>query len=123
MKRKNKTSYEQGRGSEYWAMLFLFFKGYRILTRRFVFGRGTNAGEIDLIAYKKQTIVFVEVKRRKTYDEAAYAISTKQKQRIIKAAGAYLKYHPQYQQMNMRFDALLLYSSHLPVHIQNAWQS
>jgi putative endonuclease len=65
-------------------------KGYRILKKRF----RTPYGEIDLVARKRNLLAFVEVKARASLDEAAYAVTPRQQQRIIAATQAWLMAHP-----------------------------
>ncbi|HUU66777.1 MAG TPA: YraN family protein [Methyloceanibacter sp.] len=43
-------------------------KGYRIVARRYK----TPVGEIDLVALKARRLAFIEVKRRRTQDDAAW---------------------------------------------------
>ncbi len=64
------------------AALMLRFKGYRILARRFV----VSGGEIDLIARRGGSIVFVEVKARADIEIAAISISATKRRRIARAA-------------------------------------
>ncbi len=62
--------------------------GYVILHRNFRFGRN----EIDLIARKGKTIVFVEVKTRRGagYGEPEEAVTAEKIRRIRRVASAYL---------------------------------
>ena len=86
----SKTSYQIGLYSEFLARMYLRFHGYRILKSRYVTGKNTNRAEIDIIARHKNTIVFVEVKARKTTDAAWDAISSQQSKRLRRAAETYL---------------------------------
>lgn len=65
--------------------------GYRILAR----GYRTALSEIDLIAYGKKTIVFVEVKTWSRAGEGgpSDAVDHDKQQRLTKAALVYLKKH------------------------------
>ena len=56
--------------------------GHRILGRRFK----TPAGEIDLIAFKKNRVAFVEVKRRQTNEDAEAAVTPTLRRRVRRAA-------------------------------------
>lgn len=58
---------ETGRYGEELALKFLRNKGYKILRQNFIpkFSRGINRSEIDIIAKKQQSIIFVEVKALK----------------------------------------------------------
>lgn len=59
MKSQNKVSGNKGEGI---AAHFLVKKGYRVLVQNF----RTKNGEIDIIATKNNTLVFIEVKTRLT---------------------------------------------------------
>ncbi len=85
-----KTSYQVGLYSEFLARMYLRFHGYRILKSRYVTGKNTNRAEIDIIAKHKNTIVFIEVKARKTVDAAWDAITPQQSARLRRAAETYL---------------------------------
>ena len=113
---------QKGNFAEFYARLLLRLKGYRIIEKNLITGRGTTAGEIDIIALKGKTIVFVEVKERQTLENALYAIKPMQQKRIFNAAKFYLQRHPKYQTYDIRFDAVFV--SQLKIkHIKNAWQT
>ena len=78
-------------------------KGYRIVARRYK----TPVGEIDLVALKDKRLAFVEVKRRKTRDDAAWTLPTRQRRRIVRAAQYWLASHPDFAGHDMRFDVVL----------------
>ena len=59
-----------GRIAEAAAAWHLRLHGYRILARRFA----TPVGEIDLVAQRRNLLVFVEVKRRATVTSALAAL-------------------------------------------------
>ena len=119
---KKRTNYASGHFAEKLAALILQCKGYRLLAKNFVTGRGTGAGEIDLIMLKKHTLVFVEVKKRKDLMTAAEAITWKNKTRTIRASAAFLRRYPKYNSHDIRYDAVLFYPHHLPKHIKDAWR-
>jgi len=110
----------RGRGlrAETLAALYLRCKGYRILARGF----RTRSGEIDIIARRGRTLVLVEVKRRPSREDAAWAITPTQKQRIERATAGFLAGHPAYSDLAVRFDALLLAPGRWPQHIEDAWR-
>ena len=96
---------------------FLLDKGYNILKMNF----RCKGAEVDIIARDKNTLVFVEVKKRRTLDEAAYAITLKQMQRLIKGAAVFVGNKPQYSGYDIRFDAVLVNLPFSIRHLQNAW--
>ena len=67
------VAFRVGLSAESRAAAFLIAKGYRILARRF----RTPVGEIDIVAGRRNTLVFVEVKARHTLDDAAEAVYLK----------------------------------------------
>ena len=99
------------------ARLFLRFKGYRILEIRY----RNPFGEIDLITRKRNTLIAVEIKFRKTQNTAAESISKHQQERIIKAFRAYSA-KISWQPKEYRFDVILITPWSLPHHLKNAWQ-
>ena len=70
--------------------LLLRLKGNRIVARRYK----TPVGEIDLVALKGKRLAFIEVKRRKTREDAAWTLPTRQRRRIVSAAQYWLAGHP-----------------------------
>lgn len=115
---KRQETYRRGLIAEGAAKWFLRVKGYRILRQRYK----CPLGEIDIIARKGDTIVFVEVKHRQTGDKAREAISPRQQQRITRAAEHFLKSQGT-QHIRCRFDAVLLHPPFGIDHIKNAWGS
>lgn len=88
--RFNMTSYSVGIFSEFIACLYLRIHGFRILCRRYVTGRNTNRAEIDIIAKKKNLLIFVEVKHRKDLTAGLEAVTKKQSLRLRQAAETYI---------------------------------
>lgn len=79
--------------------------GYRILAR----GVDSPLGELDIIAVDGRTIVFVEVKTRRTTDAGhpADAIDERKERRITQAALAYLKANG-FLKYSARFDVVAI---------------
>ena len=113
------AAFRTGLSAESRAAAYLIAKGYSILARRF----RTPHGEIDLVARKRNLIAFVEVKARASLDEAAYAVTPRQQQRIINAAQAWLMAHPEHAEFDMRFDAMLIAPRRLPRHLLAAFDA
>jgi putative endonuclease len=112
-------AFRTGLSAESRAAAFLLAKGYRILARRF----RTPHGEIDIVARRRNTIAFVEVKARETLDEAAYAVTPRQQARIIAAAQAWLMAHGEHEGYDLRFDAMLIAPRRLPRHLMAAFDA
>lgn len=110
-------SYFKGVFAEYFAMLYLLLCGYVILARRFK----TKVGEIDVIAKKSRQLIFIEVKFRQSYEDAALAVTPKNQQRVLRASQAYIQKNPQYEGYEIRFDVVLWSSYARLSHIKNAW--
>lgn len=115
------NNYHLGHFAEFIALLFLRLCGYQKVAINFVTGKGTGAGEIDLIVRKNNTLIFVEVKKRQDINAAAYSILPKQQQRIRKAAEAFIATHKKYQDFNIRFDVVLFSNTWKIKHLQNAF--
>ena len=77
-----------GRAGEFFALLLLLAKGYRLRHRNW---RGAG-GELDLVMQQRGTTVFVEVKARSSDDfgGAAAALDAKKKKTLVRTASAYL---------------------------------
>ncbi len=78
-----------GERSEALAAIHLKKHGYKILEQNY----RTKLGEIDIIAKNKDTIVFVEVKARKSYHygDPKLAVTLKKQMKISMVALQYLK--------------------------------
>src|SRR5688572_20572484 len=100
----------------------LMLGGWRILERKLVRGRGTGAGEIDIIARRGDIVAFIEVKARADEDTAAASLLGQQRQRIIRAAEAFLQRHPDLSQCQLRFDVMVLGRGLWPKHLADAWR-
>jgi putative endonuclease len=107
-----RTSELRGRMAEWVGAALLFAKGYRILGRRC----RTRSGEIDLIAVRAGTIVFVEVKQRRSRADAEAAITARQSHRLRNAADLWLVDRPRFQDLERRFDSVFVLPGRLPIH-------
>jgi putative endonuclease len=107
----------KGRRAETIAALFLQLKGYRILARRV----RTRVGEIDLVARKGDTLVFVEVKARATLDSGLFALHPAARRRI-EAASRVLAPHYAGKCTTTRIDAVLVRPWAMPVHMVAVWR-
>lgn len=84
------TSYSVGIFSEFVACMYLRIHGFRILRRRYITGKNTNRAEIDIIAKKKNLLIFVEVKHRKDLITGLDAVTKQQTRRLRQAAETYI---------------------------------
>ena len=108
-----------GRRGEWIAAWFLRLKGYRIRAVR----TKTPIGEIDLIAERFGTTVFVEVKARQRAELEAEALFAVNRRRIVRAADWYIARHPRLAQRPMRFDVIFLAPGRWPRHHVNAFDA
>ena len=78
-------------------------RGYKILKRNYV----SKYGEIDIVAYDKGTISFVEVKTRQSenYGPPELAVTKEKRRRIIRTALNYLKKN-HIEDIECRFDVV-----------------
>ncbi len=99
------------------AALYFFCCGYRIEARRW----RCALGEIDLILRRRNILVFVEVKLRKTMEAALSSISHQQQARILRAAQIYVSGQKNSDPLTLRADAFCCAPWRWPVHIENAF--
>ncbi len=78
-------------------------------------------GEIDLVAREGACVVFVEVKKARTFAAAAERVTERQFRRIAAAALDYLADHPRGQDAEMRFDVALVNDRGEVSVLENAW--
>ena len=79
-------------------------QGYELLAERW---RGSG-GEIDLIARDGAEVVFIEVKKSRSFSQAAARISARQIARLQAAASEYMALLPEGQNTPVRFDVALV---------------
>jgi putative endonuclease len=113
---EKQVAFRLGISAESRAAAYLIAKGYRILARRWK----SPYGELDIVARRRKLLLFVEVKARASLDEAAEAVTERQRQRIANAAQAWLATYPQPDVLDMRFDAVLVAPGKMPRHIEAA---
>ncbi len=114
---KRQKAFRLGFSAESRAALFLMAKGFRILARRWK----TPIGEVDIVARRRNLLLFVEVKARASLDEAAESLTVFQQRRIVAAARAWLAIKPDPRLTDIRFDAILIAPGKMPRHIQSAF--
>ncbi len=103
------------------AAAFLTDQGYTIIERNWKI----KGGEIDIIAVKGDTVVFVEVKTlpNATLDMLQSVLGPQKQKRIIKISKRFLQIHRQYSKYLVRFDVIINDMQGLPpvYHIENAF--
>lgn len=113
------NSREKGRNYENKAAQFLQEQGYVIKETNWI----NITGEIDIIGYDKQTLVFVEVKYRKgnTFGLPQEAVTPGKQKKIIKTALIYLKKNG-IKNTDIRFDVVSICANAIEL-IKNAFTS
>lgn len=100
------NSYESGLFAEFLAKMYLRMHGFRIVRSRYITGRNTGRAEIDIIARRRNLMIFVEVKRRPSVDIAWAAITPVQSVRLRRAAENFIARNG--WTGDTRFDAILV---------------
>src|SRR5260370_38142696 len=72
------VAFRLGISAESRAAAVLIAKGFRILARRW----RSPVGEIDIIAARRHLLIFVEVKAREKFDDAAWSVTDRRRARI-----------------------------------------
>jgi putative endonuclease len=121
LKKPEETTKIKGDRGEDTAARFLEDAGYTIIARRW----RTRQGEIDIIAFKGDVLVFAEVKTLPggCFDTLAHVLNTRKQKRIIETAKRFLGKHRQYNECFIRFDVLIVDMPGLEAvsHIENAF--
>lgn len=116
---KRRRAHALGLNAETLAAWYLRLTGWRILKRRYK----TKAGEIDLIAKRRKTVAFVEVKARRTRRAALEAVTPASQKRIVRAAKIFVAQHAKAGFYTLRFDIVIVRPWALPERIENAFEA
>ncbi|MEL6359558.1 MAG: YraN family protein [Pseudomonadota bacterium] len=90
----------KGRQAEWLVACHYFARGYRIIAIRYK----SPGGEADLVAFRGDTLAFIEVKARNDFDTAILAVAPRQRARIESASRNFLSRNRQYAEFGVRFD-------------------
>lgn len=106
----------RGRGAETIACWYLRVHGWRILARR----ARVPGGEVDIVARRGGTLIFVEVKARASDGAAAIALDPWRLRRVVAAAE---RLAPRYMRDGdaVRIDALFIVPGRWPRHLADVW--
>ncbi len=101
--------HEKGVRGEGIAAQFLTGKGYRVVARNY----RSRRGEVDIVACKEDTIVFVEVKSwdALSADSLEHSLSAAKRRRILDTARWFLYTHPEHRDRQVRFDLIFVHGS------------
>lgn len=91
--KKRNQNQKTGKWGEELALAFLQQKGFRLLEKNY----RTSSGEIDLIFFKNEELVFVEVKTRRSrnFGSPEEAVDDDKLEHLEFAVEAYLGQHPE----------------------------
>ena len=106
-----------GQWGEKRAAWWLRLHGWRIIARRVK----VRSGEIDLIARRWRTTVFVEVKARRTLADLDSAIDSYRLRRVSAAVRAVSHLYARPGD-DLRIDVILIAPRRWPRHLVNVWQ-
>jgi putative endonuclease len=100
-----------GQKAEQLALEHLEAQGLTLVTRNF----RCRMGEIDLVMREKQSLVFVEVRFRKSrrFASAAESVDFRKQRKLTRAAGFFLAAHSLFRNHAVRFDVVALHGSSL----------
>ena len=110
-------AWRDGQGVEILAALWLMARGWRVLGMRLK----TPLGEIDLLARRGAVLAVVEVKRRRTLDEALAAVSLAQRERLRRAGETLAARRADLRGLSVRLDLLAIGKGGWPRHVPDAW--
>ena len=98
------------------AAWWLRLHGWQILARR----ARVPGGEVDLVARRRATLAFIEVKQRATEDGAAWSLDRHRLRRVAVAAE---RLCPRFMRPgdSVRIDALFVVPRRLPRHLVDVW--
>src|SRR6266513_2287678 len=116
---ERQIAFRTGISAESRAAVFLVAKGFRILARRWK----SPVGEIDIIARRRTLLVFVEVKARERFDDAAWSVTDRPRWPIPAGAEAGLARCAGSRIRAIRFAATLVAPGRIPPHLTSAFQA
>ncbi|MDX2221890.1 MAG: YraN family protein [Rhodospirillaceae bacterium] len=123
---RGKAADARGRWAERLCLARLVATGWRIVGRRVTVGRGSGAGEIDIVARRGRTLSFIEVKARAEERDALAAVGADQRARLVRAAEAFIARHPALAGLDIRFDVMTVGGARgglaWPRHHADAWR-
>ena len=108
-----------GLSAETRAAWLLRLKLHAVLAHRF----RCAVGEIDLVARRGRTLVFVEVKARATLAAAIEAVTPRTRARILAAADVFVARHPALADLDRRFDIVAVLPGRWPRHLRDAFRA
>ena len=103
-----------GKQGEDIAVEYLESQGFEIIIQNYQFSR---YGEIDIVAYNNNLLLFVEVKNRNSikYGAPQYSITNKKKKSLRNTANAFLNSHERFNNKSTtcRFDMIAIVNNNI----------
>ncbi len=106
----------KGLFAEFYSLLFLLFKGYSLVERRY----RTKYGETDIIVKKRSVLIFVEVKYVQHQKYLYKSIYTSDFKRLVNNA-KYFRNKYYHNNIRIRFDIIYVYDKMKIRHLQNVY--
>ncbi|MFL6733091.1 MAG: YraN family protein [Sphingomicrobium sp.] len=113
---RRREAERRGRKAEWIAALWLRLHGWRILA----FRARVPGGEVDLVARRRNTLAFVEVKARATPEAADLSLDQWRLRRVAVAAERLSQRYVR-DGDDIRIDAMFIVPGRLPRHVPNVW--
>jgi len=112
---RRRNQIETGARGEEIAAKFLESRGYRVVSRNY----RCPGGEIDLVAWQGRTLVFVEVRTRRTQDviAAAGSVGHQKQLRLLRAARHFMSHH-ELDFSETRFDVVVVVGTGEETHCE-----
>lgn len=116
MAHKANKSHGLGRAGEVHAAQYLEAQGYVLLARNW----RVREGELDIVAQEGDTLVFVEVKTRRTrtYGTGEESVDARKQQQLALLAERFLAAHPALEFRQCRFDVVVVDYTQRPAQIR-----
>jgi putative endonuclease len=115
---RGRRARQSGHWAEYIALIHLMLKGYRILGFRLKLPQG----EIDILAQRGKRLAAVEVKLRRTHDEAGVSVSEDQQSRLWESALSLQASRPMLKTLDLGIDLYTIAPGRWPQHRLNAFE-
>lgn len=114
---RGQRAWRDGHFAEWQAALYLMLAGWRILGFRLK----SQGVEIDILAVRDGVVAVVEVKRRRTLDEAFAAVTPAQLRRLRRAGEAVAAQRSDLRGLGVRIDLFAFAPGRWPRHVPDAW--
>lgn len=110
-----------GMEAERTAEAWLINQGLQLIQRNM----RCRVGEIDLIMFDHEALIFFEVRYRShpSYGSAAESVNWQKQRKILRAARFFLAANPSWSNFPCRFDIIAFEGDNTPIWYRNAFQN